>query len=128
VGGFFTLEDAPVVNISVRNVTLVANRADWSCASRGNFSTVPRDAHLFDKKQKKGRIYACDGSAVDVTPPLSHGGCVQDPTIGTELYRICSRSYSCTVLAPPQPNRSIGSGLGAMFIDGAGHVLDVRHF
>ena len=40
---------------------------------------------------------------------------------------VLSRSYSCTVLAPPQPNRSIGSGLGAMFIDGAGYVLDVRH-
>jgi hypothetical protein len=60
VGTFFTFEDAPITNISLENVTIVAKWTEWNCAAWGKG----------DGKQERGRVYACGGAAVDVTPPL----------------------------------------------------------
>ena len=65
VGTFFTLQDAPLANVVLSNITLVAKHTEWSCEAWGKG----------DGKQSRGHVYACDSAAVDVTPPLGRGGC-----------------------------------------------------
>ena len=60
LGNFFTLRNAPVVNLTLHNITLlpVAARAGagWTCAAASS----------------QGQVFACNASVVNVTPPLLH--------------------------------------------------------
>ena len=72
LGTFVTLHNAPVVNLTLRNITLLPVAAHagagWRCAAATTAASAVRT---------KAQVFACNASVVNVTPPLAYPhGCV----------------------------------------------------